>query len=117
MKKKRTSLEITVTRGPTGETIRARIVAKPSRYFPTRYWVVLPEGKGATERWRIQPSIEEAVNRVARRLMVEANRCFGETGLTAAATENAIRETETISDDGAQRQQDLSSDPTHKPNK
>jgi hypothetical protein len=91
MSMKRASLEISLS-GPTHEAIgRARIVAKPSQYQRTRYWVVLPGSRGRRERWLLVPTPEEAIGQIARWLLAEANRCFEPDGTPALAGQEAGR--------------------------
>ena len=70
-------MEILVRHTKTAAPLRFRLVAKHSRYFKARYWVVIPRTGARTERWRLVPDLQQAVGMLARRLLAEANCCFG----------------------------------------
>jgi len=55
---------------------RLRIIPKPSRYFRTRYWVVLPRAGTGGERWLLVPSVGKAMEHISRWLLAKADRQF-----------------------------------------
>lgn len=69
------SLKIQVV-ASDGMKIRARIIAKPSRYSQTRYWVVLSKASDCSERWLLVPTPEKAIEQIYRWLVPLANQFF-----------------------------------------
>jgi hypothetical protein len=73
--KKPPSVEIQVSRR-SGIPVRLRVIAKPSRYHATRYWVILPATTGRDERWLVVATMAQAMKIVAQWLAAEGHDCF-----------------------------------------
>ena len=70
--KPRPTLEITLRNRLTGEERTLRLLAKPCRNLRTRYWVVLPAQHSGRERWFMEPSVADAVQRACDWLQEQA---------------------------------------------
>jgi hypothetical protein len=80
MKNTKAPFQLTMLNRVTGQESMLRLMSKPCRNLPTRYWVVVEGPPGSRERWHLEPSIDRAIQYVSRWLAKEAAACLANSG-------------------------------------